>query len=140
VPNNDVNQLKAAIVKQPVSVSIDANCDAFMNYSSGIFTESCGTDIDHAVLAVGYGSEDSQEYWIVKNSWGPMWGDHGYIMMEKEPAASKKSKKPAHSACGIAKAASYKEGADDSQGDGQGIEVTPLPDTLEIRSSLNRAA
>lgn len=87
MPNNDVNQLKAAIVKQPVSVSIDANCDAFMNYSSGIFTESCGTDIDHAVLAVGYGSEDSQEYWIVKNSWGTSWGEQGYIRIAIEEGA-----------------------------------------------------
>jgi len=51
-----------------------------MNYSSGVITSSyCGTNIDHAVTAVGYGTENGQEYFLVRNSWGTYWGDRGYV-------------------------------------------------------------
>ena len=61
----------------------------FQTYKSGIFSsEKCGTTLDHAVLAVGYGYENGQGYWIVKNSWNTVWGDEGYIrlaMVENSP-------------------------------------------------------
>mmetsp|Transcript_18476 Transcript_18476/g.31620 ORF Transcript_18476/g.31620 Transcript_18476/m.31620 type:complete len:245 (-) Transcript_18476:74-808(-) len=80
VPAKSSEQLKAAIVKQPVSVTIDAGSYPFMHYFGGIITsDDCGQSLDHAVLAVGYGVENGTEYYIVKNSWGADWGEKGYV-------------------------------------------------------------
>ena len=73
------SQLKAALATGPVSVAIEADQFAFQGYSGGIITSGCGTRLDHGVLAVGYGGTGDMEYFIVKNSWGPSWGDHGYV-------------------------------------------------------------
>ena len=74
----------AAISKQPVNVALSAGNDIFRNYSSGIVTESdgCPTRVDHAVVAVGYGTENGMDYYIVRNSWSPTWGDQGFIKIE----------------------------------------------------------
>jgi len=64
----------------PVSIAVEADKAAFQYYSSGVLDSlSCGQKLDHGVLAVGYGTEDGQGYFLVKNSWGPMWGDQGYL-------------------------------------------------------------
>lgn len=72
--------MKSALAKQPLSVAIDAETDKFGYYNGGIFDYSgCGTSLDHAVLLVGYGSSNGQEFWIMKNSWATSWGEKGYM-------------------------------------------------------------
>ena len=71
-----------ALAQQPVSIAIEADQYQFSAYKSGIFDNtSCGTSLDHAVLLVGYGSQDGQEYYLMKNSWGTSWGESGYMKM-----------------------------------------------------------
>ncbi|XP_050103097.1 senescence-specific cysteine protease SAG39-like [Malus sylvestris] len=70
VPANSENALLIAVAHQPVSVAIDASGSDFQFYSSGVFTETCGTILDHGVTAVGYGASDGRRYWLAKNSWG----------------------------------------------------------------------
>lgn len=70
----------------PVAISVAA--DAWETYSSGIFNGKCGSTIDHAVTAVGYGVENGKNYWIVRNSWGTGWGEKGYIRVHREASAA----------------------------------------------------
>tara|TARA_B100000214_G_C23962230_1_gene625857 strand:- start:679 stop:1557 length:879 start_codon:yes stop_codon:yes gene_type:complete len=74
--------LKRAVAQQPVSVAIQANLTSFRLYSNGVYSDfNCGTQLDHGVLIVGYGNDEvsGNDYWLVKNSWGPGWGENGYI-------------------------------------------------------------
>ncbi|XP_043726341.1 vignain-like [Telopea speciosissima] len=101
VPANNENALMQAVANQPVSVAIEASGFAFQFYSEGVFTGSCGTELDHGVGVVGYGTAlDGTKYWIVKNSWGSSWGEKGYIRMQRGIKAS-------HGLCGIAMEPSY---------------------------------
>lgn len=78
-PNNQLD-LKAAVAMGPVSVAIEADTRIFQFYSDGVITDhSCGTNLDHGVLIVGYGIENGISYWLVKNSWGSDWGEEGYV-------------------------------------------------------------
>ena len=76
--------MQAALVQQPLSVSIEADQRCFQSYKSGVLNNTaCGTSLDHAVLAVGYGTDSASglQYWLVKNSWGTSWGENGYIQI-----------------------------------------------------------
>jgi len=76
---DSTDDLKSALVTQPVSVLVEADQDAFQFYSTGVLKTGCGTSLDHAVLAVGYTKVGLLEAFIVKNSWGTDWGEAGYI-------------------------------------------------------------
>ena len=81
----DVSETKLMqlVAQQPVTVALMANQFYFKYYKSGVMTGHCGDELDHAVLVVGYGTEDGVPYWKIKNSWGTEWGDEGYIKIER---------------------------------------------------------
>jgi C1A family cysteine protease len=92
--------LKTAVAQQPVSVAIEADQVAFQYYQSGVLTGTCGNNLDHGVLAVGYGTDSGTDYWKVKNSWGTSWGEAGYVRIERNTGTY-------GGKCGITLSASY---------------------------------
>ena len=102
VPPNNELALKEAVSFQPVSVAIEADTKYFQSYKSGVLTgDSCGTTLDHGVLVVGYGTDNGQDYWLVKNSWSTSWGDEGYIKIGRSDSTDSPG------VCGIAMQPSY---------------------------------
>jgi len=102
VDADDEDALKEAVSEGPVSVAIEADQMSFQLYSGGVLTASCGTSLDHGVLVVGYGTDEGEDYWIVKNSWGASWGESGYIRLCRNCGANGEQGQ-----CGIAMDASY---------------------------------
>eukprot|EP00916_Digyalum_oweni_P015121 GHVL01024654.1.p1 GENE.GHVL01024654.1~~GHVL01024654.1.p1 ORF type:complete len:361 (+),score=23.53 GHVL01024654.1:89-1171(+) len=100
ITSGDEEALKNAVASVgPVSIAIDAE-ESFKFYSDGIFSsKTCSNTadaLDHAILVVGYGSENGQDYWIVKNSWAKTWGQGGFGKMARNK-----------NMCGVATFASY---------------------------------
>lgn len=96
----DDEGLKAAVATVgPISIAVSAGNTHFLQYGGGVFNgDTCNPgSLDHGILLVGYGSENGQDYWLVKNSWGPRWGEKGFMRLTR----SKKN------ACGISTQASY---------------------------------
>jgi len=103
VASGNEQALMNAVNLGPVSVAIEADTATFQFYTGGVLDNpACGTQLDHGVLAVGYGNDaaSGKQYWSVKNSWGVGWGEQGYIRM-----VTMKNQ------CGIASEPSYPTGA-----------------------------
>lgn len=82
LPKNQLEPLMRAMLKGPVAVSVAAS--NWQSYASGIFN-SCDEEwtIDHATLATGYGEDNGQLFFRIRNSWGEDWGELGYIRIER---------------------------------------------------------
>jgi len=107
VPKGNESALLEVLRRQPVSIGIQANQRFFQLYTGGVFdNEECGTRLDHGVLLAGFGTEDGSDYFLMKNSWGAVWGEEGYMKMKMGVAPS--------GLCGLTMMASYpiKDGVD----------------------------
>jgi len=114
--SNNATQLQAAIAQVgPIAISIAASGFAFQLYGGGVLSGNCGWDIDHAVVAVGYGVDSStnQGFWLVRNSWGAGWGEAGYVRIFRSTTATPE-------ACGT----------DSTPGDGDGC--PDGPQTIQV--------
>jgi C1A family cysteine protease len=96
LPVGDENALQAAVVKNAVSIAIEADQPGFQFYSGGVFDGECGTQLDHGVVLEGFGTDDGKDYWLVRNSWGSSWGENGYIKLVR-----------GKNQCGLANSASF---------------------------------
>jgi len=94
--------LEAACNNGPVAIAIEADQSAFQLYTNGVLTGDCGVSLDHGVLLVGYGTDGSNDYWKVKNSWSSDWGEDGYIRLCRNCNANR-----GQGQCGILLSASY---------------------------------
>ncbi|KAF0702636.1 hypothetical protein As57867_007736, partial [Aphanomyces stellatus] len=75
------SSLMTVLNTQPATVVVEAGNSVWRNYKSGIVSQCPGSQSDHAVIAVGYGSKNG-DFFKIKNSWGAQWGDNGYIYLK----------------------------------------------------------
>ncbi|RLN07368.1 hypothetical protein C2845_PM11G10540 [Panicum miliaceum] len=102
VPPYSELELRAAVARQPVVVSVEATGEDLKRYPGGVFRGTCGSGIDHQVTAVGYGTTETGEaFWLLKNSWGTTWGEGGFMRMARDVGGK------GDGLCGIHKLAFY---------------------------------
>lgn len=75
-----VDAIKTAIYQYgPVAVAVAAD-SYFQSYTGGVFNRNSSSQVNHAVVLVGW--DDSQQCWILRNSWGSGWGESGYMRIK----------------------------------------------------------
>ena len=96
----DDSSMLEALQHTTLSIAMDASSWHFQLYMRGIYrSKHCpkNPSLNHALEIVGYGQDGDDKYWIVKNSWGHLWGDFGYIKVDRNTANT----------CGISQAVTY---------------------------------
>ncbi|XP_044460494.1 senescence-specific cysteine protease SAG39-like [Mangifera indica] len=89
VPTQLEAALKDAVNNQPVSIAIDGSAQTFKLYKGGIYDGRCGTNLDHSVAIVGYGTDgEGTKKRTIKNSWGENWGENGHMRIKRDVAAA----------------------------------------------------
>ena len=75
------DQLQIGVNEGVLSVVIDGSLSSFQLYESGIYDDSACDELNigHSMDIVGYGTEGSVPYWVLRNSWGTGWGEEGYM-------------------------------------------------------------
>lgn len=85
----DEERLKRALFSRgPLAVAINTNIPSIFDYDTGVYDDkACDDNVNHAVLLIGYGTDNTttppKDFWIIKNSWGTSWGENGYFRLER---------------------------------------------------------
>ena len=81
IENDYLDLMNAVATIGPIAISVDAS--NWHAYNGGVFNgcNQASPDVDHVTVLVGYGSENGQNYWLVRNSWSASWGEAGYIKL-----------------------------------------------------------
>ncbi|KAM5170151.1 cathepsin 8-like [Mantella aurantiaca] len=82
------NMASSVALEGPITVGFGVDLEFFL-YDKGIYDGACAESMNHAIIIVGYGTENdeengSQDYWIIKNSWGEEWGENGYGKIKRK--------------------------------------------------------
>jgi len=90
IQSGSETDLQNKVSTGPTSVAIDASQSSFQMYSGGVYQDpSCSSSqLDHGVLAIGWGTDSGTDYWLVKNSWGTDWGMSGFIEMLRDTVSN----------------------------------------------------
>ena len=80
------SSIQNSLLSQPITVAINVNNQVFKSLGWSIYKGPCSSNIgslNHAVVIVGYGTENGVDYWIIRNSWGTTWGFNGFARIQR---------------------------------------------------------
>ncbi|XP_073465114.1 cathepsin S-like [Aquarana catesbeiana] len=96
---DELSLQQAVAINGPVSVRLHSSLQSFKTYKKGVYYDpNCRPKTPtHAVVIVGYGRENGDDYWLIKNSWDTIWGEKGYMKLARNRGNQ----------CGIADSGAY---------------------------------